>query len=368
MISSSLSTKGVTPVKAVCALAVTFFLVQLLFLQPITGTTKTTALCTTTNADLNETNSQRDDPNEQRKDVCFVTYEFAPPGKFLEPLANLTQLGLRLKDNSSGTETTYRYLAFTNDVTCDTGDWEKIIVPPQDKLYTRPKTMVTRFKFVAWQHPATSSCRTIFSMDGTFFPVNRPEVWEEMEKRVHSSPGGLLIQLKEHNRTVLHLMSLLVGMKKDTQQNIDQTMQWLLSRPDFHNETPCLLANFLGYDPTSPLYREVSGKFWSYYSTEMLTVRDQPLFSYFIMSNEDRLQPAWLYHHGFEGTDRMEKRPHVNLCAAAKRIRKKLEGKPLSDKSQRGEYEVEFDHTMVKEICEASVPHEMTGTRTFGGM
>ena len=159
-----------------------------------------------------------------RADICFITFEFGPPGHPLEPLANLSRLGLRLPEAGETFQSNYtapprqsyppprnyRYVAFVNDPGTDTGDWEKVIVEP-DPRFIRPKTMASQFKFVAWQHPAMDSCRTIFPMDGTKFPVPEPAVWADLEARIHSTPGGVLLQKKVYKRKVTALLDGLVS-------------------------------------------------------------------------------------------------------------------------------------------------------------
>jgi hypothetical protein len=145
---------------------------------------------------------------------------------------------------------------------------------------------------MAWQIPALASCRIIFYMDGFYVPVNQPVVWEDLERRARASPGGLLAQLKPHHESVLHLLASLPKNHKDTQASVDRTKDWLISRPDFKNDTTCLWLDFFAYDPTNVRYRAASTDFWALYSTEMLTARDQPLFSY--MVDKWSLQPDYI--------------------------------------------------------------------------
>jgi hypothetical protein len=119
-----------------------------------------------------------------------------------------------------------------------------------------------------------------------------------------------MVQLKPLNRTVLTLLDKLPGNKKDTQSNAFLTEEWLRAQPDFDENLVSTYTNFLGYDPTSPMYQEISESFWDVYSQETTTPRDQPLFSYFVF-NRFHAQPA-LLHTTTPGIWEVE--PHVNLC------------------------------------------------------
>ena len=304
-----------------------------------------------------------DEPQPERTEVCFLTYEFGVPGKRVEQLANLTQLGISLKSNK---KTTYRYLAFTNDAKADLGHWEKIVVDVTHN-YTKPKTASTYYKFLAWQHKSTQRCRTIFVMDGILFPIPKKKLWQDMEARIHASPGGLLVQHKTDNMTVGSMMNKLVKLKKDTSLNVQATRQWLESRPDYRKDCPCLFTNFFGYNPANPLYQEVSSKFWHYYSTEMLTPRDQPLFSYFVNRARDRMKPALIRHFGFKRKrdEGWELRPYDYLCDAALRIRRQQQGEKLKGDRMTGAYETHFDPDLVLDVCTKTKRHDFIGLQTF---
>eukprot|EP00977_Amphora_coffeiformis_P009829 scaffold2257_cov169-Amphora_coffeaeformis.AAC.7 len=311
----------------------------------------------TTNISQQQKSTENGTPRN-RTDICFVTYEIAFNGRFLEPLANLTKVGIRLPNTA--TDQTYRYLAFTNDADLDNQDWEKVLMEPLDpKLHIRPKTTVVKAKLMAWQHPATASCRTIFTMDGTFVPVPMPKVWEDLDRRVHDSPGGLLLEHKPDNASITQTFDYIVKGKKDTEANANHTLTWLKSRPGYSDDIPCIFLNFVGYDPANILYQRLSLQFWQYYSTETLTLRDQPLFSYFVDLHKDEMKPAKLLYHGF---GYKELRPTVNLCSEASRIRKGRQHQQESQSLHRRrrlksnghypQYTLDFDPNLVQDLCD----------------
>jgi hypothetical protein len=247
-----------------------------------------------------------------KNDACFITVQMAANGDFLEALQDMGELGIRLPG--------FRYIVITNDDSLIAKDWEKVVVQLDRQRYTKVKTHVTYAKFMAWQIPALASCRIIFYMDCYYVPVNQPVVWEDLERRARASPGGLLAQLKPRHQSVLHILAILPQIQKDTQASVDRTMDWLISRPDFKNDTACLWTDFVAYDPTNTLYRAASTEFWALYSTEMLTARDQPLFSY--MVDKWSLRPDYIQCVQPTRQKRQlppERRPHVDVCFERRR-------------------------------------------------
>lgn len=239
-------------------------------------------------------------------EACFLTVQMAANGDFLEALQDMGELGIRLPG--------FRYIVITNDNSLNAKDWEKVVVQLDLRRYTKVKTHVTYGKFLSWQEPALASCRIVFVMDALNVPVNNASVWEDLEHRVMSSPGGLLAQLKPNRKTNLENLKSLPQLQKETQEYVDRTIEWLVSRPDYQNDTLCLWTNFFAYDPTNAQYRAASQEFWALYSTEMLTARDQPLWSY--MVEKWALQPHYLRSVEPDAT---ELRPHVHVCAERRR-------------------------------------------------
>jgi hypothetical protein len=239
-------------------------------------------------------NGSRTLPTTTLSTPCFLTVLVAANGNFTEAIQNVGELGIRLPG--------YRYIVVTNDNTLDTKDWEKVIVRLDKDQWPKVKAHVTYAKFLGWTLPELAQCRVIFYMDALNVPVDNVTIWMDLEERVNASPGGLLAQLKPHNRTVMELLKMLPGMQKETNEAAWRTIRWLEARSDFNNKTLCLWANFFGYNPSSSLYRMASMEFWSLYSHEGLTLRDQPLWSYIVEKHQ--LNPAYL----------PEFRPHISIC------------------------------------------------------
>lgn len=237
-------------------------------------------------------------------ETCFVTMQMAANGNFLEPLQNMSALGIRLDH--------FRYIVVTNDEALDAKDWEKVILNLDTRRFPFVKMHVTYAKFLAWTLPELASCSVVFVMDALNVPVNRADVWKTLEDRVNASPIGLLAQLKPRNVTNIENLLKLSSMKKETAENVQFTHQWLSSRPDFNNDTLCLWTNFFGYKTTSIDYRTASAEFWKLYSTTPnLTLRDQPLWSYVV--GRSNLSPTYFQ-------SKLERRPHVHICAERDRI------------------------------------------------
>ena len=281
--------------------------------------------------------------------TCFVTIQMGADGNFMEPIQNLSALGIRLDH--------YRYIVVTNDEALDTKDWEKVILNLDTRKFPYVKTHVTYAKFLAWTLPELVSCSVIFVMDALNVPVDRADVWRDLKDRINSSPSGFLAQLKPGNTTNLKNLLSLPSMKKETVEKVQATYRWLLSRSDYNNHTLCLWTNFFGYKSSSIAYRTASADFWKLYTTTPnLTLRDQPLWSYVVERNN--LRPAY-----FQSA--LEPRPHVHICAERDRILCKTTGGTCK-KEKRNQHTLNGIINAYAIDCNKTVgAHKMSVLNTF---
>ena len=130
-------------------------------------------------------------------------------------------------------------------------------------------------------------------MDGFCRPKEKhAELYKRMAKAIYDSPEGLFQNLHEVNRGPMHELNRIMGLHKDVASNIAASKAWLLSRPDFHRGLPMYVNTFIGYNPKSDRFRQVAQFFWSRYSLELDSWRDQPLWSYSLY--HFKLQPQRL--------------------------------------------------------------------------
>lgn len=280
----------------------------------------------------------------------------ATPGDFLEAVQNVGELGIRLPQER------YRYIVLTNDASLETEDWEKTVVDLNRTKYKRVKTHVTYAKFAGHltddtpnqaMSNALASCRVVFVMDGVYVPVPNEAVWEDLELRVQQSKGGLLAQLKPYNKTILELLASLPGNNKDTQENVDRTMAWLKNQTTFREDMISHWTNFFGYDQKNPYFQKAVKDFWTYYSTEALTPRDQPFWSWIVETHD--LQPSLVK---CVEPDMTELSPYVHIFWEQKRA---ITGSATPRKQPKLKH---WNHEKVKEFRKDPL-HKFTGLKTF---
>jgi hypothetical protein len=101
-------------------------------------------------------------------------------------------------------------------------------------------------------------------------------------KRIMDSDVGLMQPLHPRGNKIRHTFQEIRKYGKDTQHNLNITRQWFHQQPDFVPEIPVYSNMYFGYDVSSMAFQRIADHFWSVYSTETGSWRDQPLWGYML--------------------------------------------------------------------------------------
>lgn len=180
---------------------------------------------------------------------------------------------------------------FTNSETKDieTPGWFKII---KDTPYKRRITQSRWPKFQGWTHPLVQkNCESIFYVDasasfrprkGLFHPeVGMNKVLSTARKVLKSEKGLAMVKHPENRQSITDEFRHIIDLQKDIQSNTDESLKWLRAQDDFDDENIQIYENkYFCYNPNNPNFRTLSNFFWSRYSLEVDSWRDQPLWAY----------------------------------------------------------------------------------------
>jgi hypothetical protein len=176
--------------------------------------------------------------------------------------------------------TTFRFFLFTNLETMDVSEgWYRIVL--RDLPYRRFITQSRYPKFMGWKHPALQNCTTVYYFDGHYqLNPDRLDDFATTSRQILTSSVGLAQVPHPHKRTVLQEFSRILYKHKDIPSNVEKSIQWFFSQPDFDNTCTLYQNAFFGYDPSNELWQKVVTYFWDHYSLEQDSWRDQPLWCY----------------------------------------------------------------------------------------
>jgi hypothetical protein len=190
----------------------------------------------TYNTPLLQINSTSLKPSSPPIDVCFVSSIFAPtvhtadrPNDFLK---------FELTNTSS-----FQFFIYTNLEDLESPGWTKVL-----RNFTNYRRFITQSrwgKFMAWKDPEMQACQTIFYFDGHFKPSAKGERLVHLAETIKQSEFGLAQNLSPKRRTALAEFAKILKARKDIEKNVNASIAWLHSQPDFHNN--CTLyrnANF----------------------------------------------------------------------------------------------------------------------------
>jgi hypothetical protein len=235
-------------------------------------------------------------------DICFVSSIFAPTTKTADRPNDVTSFTMKKP-------TSFHFFLYTNLEDLESPGWTKVL---RKFNYRRFITQSRWGKFMAWKDPEMKACQTIFHFDGHFKPTGLTHL-AKLAKSIKRSEFGLAQKLhkKSKGRSAIAEFDAVLKLKKDIKQNVNASIEWLQSQPDFYNNctlyenayfgksikcvlflscgaehplTPqCLLYFFhAGYDPSNLHFQEAAEYFWSRYSMEEDSWRDQPLWCHTI--------------------------------------------------------------------------------------
>lgn len=217
-------------------------------------------------------------------ELCFLTSVFANNPESADRVGDVTEL--------RRTNPTFQYLLFTNLEDYEAPGWKIITIPRLP--YQRTITQSRWAKFVPWQHNETSRiCPVIFYMDGFTLPkASASALFQKAAKLIKAHSYGLG-QFPKRGSRILKLAKGLVQEGKDTAANVNYTITWLQSQPDFRKSCTVYLNRHIGIDPRNPQYQRLSSYFWELYSAETGSWRDQLLWCYVV--DKFQAQPVNLH-------------------------------------------------------------------------
>jgi hypothetical protein len=202
-------------------------------------------------------------------DICFVSSIFAPTVDTADQPHDFSNF--KLTNTSS-----FKFFIYTNLEDLETPGWTKVL-----RKFTTYRRFITQSrwgKFMAWKDPEMKACLAIFYFDGYFKPNVNGERLVKLANSIKKSKFGLAQRQSPKRRTALAEFAQILKGGKDIEKNVNASIAWLHSQPDFHNN--CTLyknANF-GYDPTNEHFQKAAEYFWDHYSKEEDSWRDQPLW------------------------------------------------------------------------------------------
>ena len=139
-------------------------------------------------------------------------------------------------------------------------------------------------KFMGWKHPVIAqNCKTVFYLDTSSRPkdgVDFVDMLNELKERVLKSDIGFAIPKHPKNANITSEFDRILLMKKDIKKNVDASLAWFKKQDKDFNKTPMYQNQYFMYDPTSKNWQKLTEYFWSRYSMEEDSWRDQPLLSY----------------------------------------------------------------------------------------
>lgn len=94
------------------------------------------------------------------------------------------------------------------------------------------------------------------------------------------SPCGLVQIQHQLGGTIEDELDRILKGSKDIKANVNASLQWLRSQPDWNTNATLYWNAIFVYDPKNPLYQQASEFFWQRYSQELDSWRDQPLWAY----------------------------------------------------------------------------------------
>jgi hypothetical protein len=143
-------------------------------------------------------------------------------------------------------------------------------------------------KFMGWKHPVIAqNCKTVFYLDTSSRPkkgVDFVDMLNELKETVLKSDIGFAIPKHPKSATITSEFDRILLKKKDIKKNVDASLAWFKKQDKDFNKAPVYTNQYFMYaDPTtSKNWQKRTEYFWSRYSMEEDSWRDQPLLSYYL--------------------------------------------------------------------------------------
>lgn len=204
-------------------------------------------------------------------EVCFVTSVYSSSPQTSDRPPDVTELK---KSNP-----TFQFFAFTNMENLDAPGWSIKLKPLTQ--YRRFITQSRWAKFMGWKDESVQGCQAVFYMDGFCGPkLKHSERYKRLAKAIHDSEFGLFQNQHDVSKGPIDELDRILERNKDIAKNVEASKAWLQAQPDFRPEALMYVNHYIGYDPKNPTFQQATEFFWSRYSLEEDSWRDQPLWSY----------------------------------------------------------------------------------------
>lgn len=239
-------------------------------------------------------------------DICFITAQFASSEENLDNLVNLREESPMLFTEEW--KDYFHFYAFTNHKDWiikasasnepensennskggsndENNGWTILLQEFPPDTFQRFITQSRWPKFQGFRHEKIQeTCDVVFYMDGTVLPVGSPFKFQDEARRILNSKVQLSQELHPHQNDdgggIIGEMNRCRVKKKDLPSNLDKSMKWLESQPDFTNNCTMYQNTFFGYGVNSPSFRKAADFAWGHFSLEQDSWRDQPLWCY----------------------------------------------------------------------------------------
>ena len=307
--------------------------------NPIAATTERTKIKHTTsgqqqhitineNENESENNVQGEDNSKVKEDLlslCFITCEFSissdvadvlpivdpsmrqtnPPRHFVfTNLIGPQEQNKEHVDKNSNNNNNYRYFSEMG--------WKAIYMPELEQNYTRLITRSRWPKFMAWQHPTIQKqCDVIYYGDAYLLnPINET-FWQQLGRQIikatenstkendistgkeqpaadHTNMKtiGLMQNRQPYIRTILHEIYKNTRLGKDSPERAQITKDFFHSHGWFRKnkrQFKVYKNALFGYNPRDVQYQQLTTDFWSEYSKERGSWRDQPYWAFYLV-------------------------------------------------------------------------------------
>ena len=209
----------------------------------------------------------------QNKKYCFVTALVYP--------SDATDMPVPAESFAS-----FDFVLFTNRQLSLDG-WEVIVLPEEEWLGYIQETdssqlpfahiYMSRYpKFMGWDYFAKNNRNydVIFWIDGYFCPKST-ENWDLFAKKIQDSESGILQQ--QHPLDPHIECDNIVRFHKDTKARMEKMKHYLKQNGCPHG-IPMMQNGVFGYNPKNTKLTNAFRDFWSRYTGEKITYRDQPLW------------------------------------------------------------------------------------------
>jgi hypothetical protein len=161
----------------------------------------------------------------------------------------------------------YHFFAFSNLMDLKAPGWE--VVVKDLRQYSRWITQSRWPKFQAFKDSKIlSTCQVVFYVDGIISPNDVPEDFQAEARRILGSSVQFAQRLHPYGGGAEAEFYRIKRWQKDLNNNIQASLQWLRSQPDYDKNCTLYENNMFGYSVHSKAFQEVANYFWDHYSKE----------------------------------------------------------------------------------------------------